>query len=142
MFLSQLLIAHTKKLQCYKWWKLTEKLAVEMLKSRSSTINATGHLDWLQLHETSGGNTCKIRPPAQTMPVALARSSLPVYQLIVPLIVHTICTIFHFREHLQTDFSMLNVIVTLTSDPLPPSLASYYENYAMKIEAQNIIFFT
>ena len=40
------------------------------------------------------------------------------------------------REHLQTDFSMLNIIVTLTS--LPPSLTSRYENYAMTIEAQTL----
>ena len=28
----------------------------------------------------------------------------------------------HVREHLQTEFSMLNVIVTLSSDPPPPLL--------------------
>ena len=44
------------------------------------------------------------------------------------------------REHLQTDFGMLNIIMTLTSDP--PSLASHYENNTLTIEVQNIIFFT
>ena len=47
------------------------------------------------------------------------------------------------RGHLQTDFGMLNVIVTLTSDPPPPPpLVSHYENNALAIEAQNVIFFT
>ena len=51
--------------------------------------------------------------------------------------------LLHLRGHLQTDFGTLNVIMTLTSD-LPPSPfpTSHYENNALAIEAQNVIFFT
>ena len=47
-----------------------------------------------------------------------------------------------FRGHLQTDFGTFKIIVTLTSDPPPPSLMSHYENNALAIEAQNVILFT
>ena len=48
--------------------------------------------------------------------------------------------IIHVREHLQTDFCMLNVIMVLTSDPT--SLVPHYESNLLAIEAQSIILFT
>jgi len=43
-----------------------------------------------------------------------------------------------FREHLQTNFGMLNVIVTLSSD-LPPSLASRYKSNLLTTETYNML---